>query len=319
MGESRSGGVRGRVGVLSADRTGAAIHSSTVMSVAEGSGLRYREGSVEAAETLNYGGSAGGAFIQFGRGSTKDSLHTAGFYDSTAQTGMVETMRTFEDIQQTYGGDDEESSRRRDQWWSTCSEFENWLSEAEVKLEEIHTFMYSDDSLTLEKLNIIRSKKHELDSPESYEMYNHLRNNVDENEELQREKMESLRYRYTLLKTKLKHGDPDRRPIKGLGFPVSRSKISCWGKFKRGLRKIYHGIFGYEDIKNSKVIPRRNKKPGLLYRVCCLALPLWLLLLALLLLAFLLPLTEESNSCSLSNNFARSFNIMLRYQGPPPT
>ncbi|XP_008294505.1 nesprin-3 isoform X2 [Stegastes partitus] len=61
------------------------------------------------------------------------------------------------------------------------------------------------------------------------------------------------------------------------------------------------------------------KKPGLLQRVCRLALPLWLLLLALLLLAFLLPLMDEGNSCSLSNNFARSFNIMLRYDGPPPT
>lgn len=61
------------------------------------------------------------------------------------------------------------------------------------------------------------------------------------------------------------------------------------------------------------------QKPGLLYRVCRLALLLWLLLLALLLLAFLLPLMDEGSSCSLSNNFARSFNIMLRYQGPPPT
>lgn len=61
------------------------------------------------------------------------------------------------------------------------------------------------------------------------------------------------------------------------------------------------------------------QKPGLLQRVCRLALPLWLLLLALLLLAFLLPLMDEGNSCSLSNNFARSFNIMLRYDGPPPT
>uniref|UniRef100_A0A8D0ACK4 Spectrin repeat containing, nuclear envelope family member 3 n=1 Tax=Sander lucioperca TaxID=283035 RepID=A0A8D0ACK4_SANLU len=61
------------------------------------------------------------------------------------------------------------------------------------------------------------------------------------------------------------------------------------------------------------------RKPGLLQRVCRLALLLWLLLLALLLLAFLLPLMDHGNSCSLSNNFARSFNIMLRYDGPPPT
>uniref|UniRef100_A0A8C7MGX4 Spectrin repeat containing, nuclear envelope family member 3 n=1 Tax=Oncorhynchus kisutch TaxID=8019 RepID=A0A8C7MGX4_ONCKI len=74
------------------------------------------------------------------------------------------------------------------------------------------------------------------------------------------------------------------------------------------------------DLKallNVKV--RDGKTPGLLYRVCRVALPLWLLLLALLLFAFFLPWMDEGSSCSLSNNFARSFNIMLRYDGPPPT
>lgn len=61
------------------------------------------------------------------------------------------------------------------------------------------------------------------------------------------------------------------------------------------------------------------QKPGLLQRVCRVALPLWLLFLAFLLLAFLLPLMDEGNSCSISNNFARSFSVMLRYSGPPPT
>lgn len=50
-----------------------------------------------------------------------------------------------------------------------------------------------------------------------------------------------------------------------------------------------------------------------------MALPLQLLLLLLLLLLFLLPVGEEPRSCSLANNFARSFRLMLRYSGPPPT
>ncbi|XP_012674769.2 nesprin-3-like isoform X2 [Clupea harengus] len=62
-----------------------------------------------------------------------------------------------------------------------------------------------------------------------------------------------------------------------------------------------------------------QKSGGFLQRVCCVALPLQLLLLSLLLLAFLLPLTEESASCSLVNNFARSFKVMLRHDGLPPT
>uniref|UniRef100_A0A8C8LL30 KASH domain-containing protein n=1 Tax=Oncorhynchus tshawytscha TaxID=74940 RepID=A0A8C8LL30_ONCTS len=76
------------------------------------------------------------------------------------------------------------------------------------------------------------------------------------------------------------------------------------------------------DLKallNVKVRDSLKSTPGLLYRVCRVALPLWLLLLALLLFAFFLPWMDEGSSCSLSNNFARSFNIMLRYDGPPPT
>ena len=50
-----------------------------------------------------------------------------------------------------------------------------------------------------------------------------------------------------------------------------------------------------------------------------MAIPLQLLLLLLLLLLFLLPAGEEERSCALANNFARSFALMLRYNGPPPT
>uniref|UniRef100_A0A674A750 Spectrin repeat containing, nuclear envelope family member 3 n=1 Tax=Salmo trutta TaxID=8032 RepID=A0A674A750_SALTR len=73
-----------------------------------------------------------------------------------------------------------------------------------------------------------------------------------------------------------------------------------------------------KDVGDLKAL-LNEKTPGLLYRVCRVALPLWLLLLALLLFAFFLPWMDEGSSCSLSNNFARSFNIMLRYHGPPPT
>ncbi|MGH0138371.1 UNVERIFIED_CONTAM: hypothetical protein FKN15_032912 [Acipenser sinensis] len=72
-----------------------------------------------------------------------------------------------------------------------------------------------------------------------------------------------------------------------------------------------------KDVGDLRVAAQ--KRSGFLYRVCCAALPLQLLLLALLLLAFLLPLVDEGASCSLANNFARSFNLMLRYDGPPPT
>ncbi|XP_040916216.1 nesprin-3 isoform X2 [Toxotes jaculatrix] len=102
--------------------------------------------------------------------------------------------------------------------------------------------------------------------------------------------LEELRYRWMLFKSKLKDA----------------GNIRAWTNAKR--------------IPTKQEEPATaSKKPGLMQRVCRLALPLWLLLLALLFLAFLLPLMDEGNSCSLSNNFARSFNIMLRYDGPPPT
>uniref|UniRef100_A0A8C0IQG3 Spectrin repeat containing nuclear envelope family member 3 n=1 Tax=Chelonoidis abingdonii TaxID=106734 RepID=A0A8C0IQG3_CHEAB len=74
---------------------------------------------------------------------------------------------------------------------------------------------------------------------------------------------------------------------------------------------------------SSSSLVGEQRRPGemcpFLHRVCWAALPLQILLLFLLLLAFLLPLVEETHSCKLANNFARSFNLMLRYEGPPPT
>ncbi|XP_042181216.1 nesprin-3 isoform X2 [Oncorhynchus tshawytscha] len=105
--------------------------------------------------------------------------------------------------------------------------------------------------------------------------------------------MEEIRYRWMLYKSKLKDV----------------------GDLKAHLNVKGAGAAGREEHTRTA----KEKTPGLLYRVCRVALPLWLLLLALLLFAFFLPWMDEASSCSLSNNFARSFNIMLRYHGPPPT
>ncbi|XP_010877051.2 nesprin-3 isoform X2 [Esox lucius] len=105
--------------------------------------------------------------------------------------------------------------------------------------------------------------------------------------------LEEIRYRWMLYKSKLK----DVGDLKAL---LNVKRAAC-------------AAVQEEHTETVK------KTPGLLYRVCRVALPLWLLLLALLLFAFLLPWMDEGSSCSLSNNFARSFNIMLRYDGPPPT
>ncbi|KAF6732720.1 Nesprin-3 [Oryzias melastigma] len=84
--------------------------------------------------------------------------------------------------------------------------------------------------------------------------------------------------------------------------------------------KVKMGKEYYEEmIKKTEARNRSLQRSKLVNRVCRVALPLWLLFTFLLLACFLLPFVDESNSCSLTNNFARSFNVMLRYHGPPPT
>ncbi|XP_069462898.1 nesprin-1 isoform X17 [Ambystoma mexicanum] len=62
-----------------------------------------------------------------------------------------------------------------------------------------------------------------------------------------------------------------------------------------------------------------QQQPSFFRRVLRAAFPLQLLLLLLIGLACLAPMSEEDYSCTLSNNFARSFHPMLRYtNGPPP-
>lgn len=61
-----------------------------------------------------------------------------------------------------------------------------------------------------------------------------------------------------------------------------------------------------------------SSSSSFLRRVLWVALPLHFLLLLLVVLAFMLPLSEE-DYCSQSNNFAHSFYPMLSYtNGPPP-
>uniref|UniRef100_G1KNH0 Nesprin-3 n=1 Tax=Anolis carolinensis TaxID=28377 RepID=G1KNH0_ANOCA len=159
--------------------------------------------------------------------------------------------------------------------------FEQWLQGENARLSKILATKPSSS----EELNARHSKLKELQSrvPEGqhhFEDLLRLQPIVRSSEEL-----EDLRYRWMLYKSKLH----DSLMTSSLEEPIA---------FRKGKPT---GVCSF------------------LRRVCCAALPLQLLLLFLLLLAFLLPLAEETHSCKLANNFARSFNLMLRYEGPPPT
>ncbi|XP_025775177.1 nesprin-3 [Puma concolor] len=164
-------------------------------------------------------------------------------------------------------------------------DFEQWLEVENAKLVSIIAMRMA----AARDLRARETKLQELQArvPEGQRLFENLlhvgpaRGSSDE--------LEDLRYRWMLYKSKLKdsgHLLTQSSP----GEPTGFQKAPRW----RGLRPLF-------------------------WKVCCVALPLQLLFLLFLLLVFLLPVGEENRSCTLANNFARSFKFMLRYDGPPPT
>ncbi|NWV78510.1 SYNE3 protein, partial [Dasyornis broadbenti] len=163
-------------------------------------------------------------------------------------------------------------------------DFEEWLRGENTKLTKV----LAGTPSSTEEIKAHQSKLEELRSrvPDGQRLFEdllHLHPVIGNSEDL-----EDLRYRWMLYKSKLRE---------------SMSSLSA-------------GPLEEPDIFRKK---RSGGVCSYLHRVCRAALPLQLLLLLLLLLAFLLPLAEETHSCTLANNFARSFKLMLRYEGPPPT
>ncbi|NXQ97036.1 SYNE3 protein, partial [Sagittarius serpentarius] len=163
-------------------------------------------------------------------------------------------------------------------------DFEEWLQGENTKLTKI----LAVTSSSTEEIKARQSKLEELQSrvPDGQRLFEnllHLHPVTGNSEDL-----EDLRYRWMLYKSMLKESMSSPSP-------GSLEEPDRFRKKRSG------GICSF------------------LHRVCWAALPLQLLLLLLLFLAFLLPLAEETHSCTLANNFARSFNLMLRYDGPPPT
>ncbi|XP_034623710.1 nesprin-2 isoform X2 [Trachemys scripta elegans] len=88
-----------------------------------------------------------------------------------------------------------------------------------------------------------------------------------------------------------------------------------------GVRRTSEGKSNSVRMENQPETTQAISSPqSFFYRVLRAALPLQFLFLLLLLLACMIPSSEEDYSCTQANNFARSFYPMLRYtNGPPPT
>ncbi|XP_029453744.1 nesprin-3 [Rhinatrema bivittatum] len=168
-------------------------------------------------------------------------------------------------------------------------DFEEWLRGESAELTAILRDGASsggdDDDLQAQRSKLQKLRSRLPDGQGRFEILLQLRPVMGIAEDL---RLEDLRYRWMLYKSKLKDA----------------SNMSS-------LQSV--------DGPGDSVKTRPGRTCAFLQRVCCAALPLQLLLLLLLLLAFLLPLAEETHSCTLANNFARSFKLMLRYEGPPPT
>ncbi|XP_051834391.1 nesprin-3 [Antechinus flavipes] len=182
-------------------------------------------------------------------------------------------------------GSPSKEEESNDDFSKFLNDFEHWLQVENTKLVNIIAMKNS----TAKDSEIRKGKLKELQDrlPEGQHLFENLLSLRTKNGTC--ENLEDLRYRWMLYKSKLidsRNLLEAHSPLgKPMGFRKSRPEGIC----------------------------------AFLHRVCCVALPLQLLLLSLLLFLLLLPLGQERWSCTFSNNFARSFKLMLRHEGPPPT
>ncbi|XP_036605561.1 nesprin-3 isoform X1 [Trichosurus vulpecula] len=178
-----------------------------------------------------------------------------------------------------------EEEESNDDFSKLLKDFEQWLKVENAKLVKTVAMKNSnakDSETRKDKLKELQDRLPE--GQHLFESLLRLRPKKEPSEDL-----EDLRYRWMLYKSKLQDSSHLLEAHSPLGKPV-----------------------GFRKSRPGGLCP-------FLHRVCCVALPLQLLLLSLLLLLLLLPLGQERWSCAFSNNFARSFKLMLRYEGPPPT
>ncbi|KAG7466266.1 hypothetical protein MATL_G00163020 [Megalops atlanticus] len=151
---------------------------------------------------------------------------------------------------------------------------------------------------------------------------------VSEDSTEAKEKVHVISNKLRLLLRQVAH---DLRTVQGRLDSCSPSRATAEGDYS-GLGAVGSQLSPSKEVTGDRTAgarppggrraEKRDASPprSFFYRVLRAAVPLHLLFLLLLVLACLVPLSEEDYSCALSNNFARSFYPMLHYtNGPPPT
>ncbi|XP_040189165.1 nesprin-3 isoform X2 [Rana temporaria] len=216
------------------------------------------------------------------KGGERNSLHTRGTLRGKQNVVSLAESVDVVDFSppQSIGG-----NKTGDDHTKLLMDFERWLKAENAKLNRIcveESSGNNGENTRQSRLQMLKSRVHQ--GQKLFEGLLHCRPGMSVTEDL---RFEDLRYRWMLYKSKLRDSE-------------NHASLNLTHE-PRDVTKKSGGLCSF------------------LHRVCCAALPLQLLLLLLLLLAFLLPLVHESQNCALANNYARSFNLMLKYDGPPPT
>uniref|UniRef100_A0A3B4GEM3 Spectrin repeat containing, nuclear envelope 2b n=1 Tax=Pundamilia nyererei TaxID=303518 RepID=A0A3B4GEM3_9CICH len=183
-----------------------------------------------------------------------------------------------------------------------------WLAQAEDKLRTVNVNDRSHSALLQHRdtLTELRGRQRRVSSLQAISSQLLLEATGEDSVEA-KEKVHVISNKLHLL---LRQVAADLRTLQGTLVGPSSSQNLCHDIKQRCQIKV---------LKTRNGLDSSPQRP-LFYRVLRAAFPLHLLFFMLLVLACLVPLSEENYSCTLTNNFARSFYPMLHYtNGPPPT
>ncbi|XP_055088094.1 nesprin-2 isoform X2 [Periophthalmus magnuspinnatus] len=224
-------------------------------------------------------------------------------------------------------------------WSKACTDLQHWdtsLRKTLVRCQEFHKTLHS----LLLWLSHAESRRYAVDihHPETSvkALKQHCNTLTDVREELMRRQSQHASLHALWSQLQPEHTDDSDEAQEKLHVTGSKMKVLL-RELTQDLSAVQKRLENEsasdeEDQRASSVSSESKKKSpnsrerreparrSFFHRLLRAAFPLHLLLLLLLLMPCLIPTSPPEHSCTGSNNFARSFQPMLRYtNGPPPT